>query len=328
MLPKKILKAIAKRYWMLMSILIAALLFVNVYGLKAKQEPKVIREAVILYQCEAWYYHSARVEKENPLFDVGTVLSNRDIYFSSISPNLTCKFKFKATKPMNLSAETKLVMSAADGITYWRKEEKISSKELFGKEIEIPFNISIKDVRKEIRTIQDSLDFHGGKVKVEVVTTIKYEEKKKTLHLSIDFTGSAYKVRGDKFTDFGKKEILIKKNTQENFPIHTIFTPIIAILMASFTFIRLRYPPIRPVVKEEVEYKKFKDFISEGKAPSKREKLIRVEINSLKDLVSIAIDAGERVILDKEEGIYFVLHGNAMYFYKSYLQTSKRRSAK
>jgi hypothetical protein len=63
------------------------------------------------------------------------------------------------------------------------------------------------------------------------------------------------------------------------------------------------------------EREEFDDWISSGSLPAPLLDRPRVEIDSLEDLVDVAIDSDRRVIEDRDRGAFFVADGELLYRY-------------
>jgi len=346
----KFMSAIARKYLVSLVILIVALSISGIYAygvLSPRYETITETESIALYEYNAEYEHSTVVEHGNPLWPVGCELSNQPVYFSAIAPNLNANFNFQISAPppsaddISISANylTKLILSASrKNITYWHKEKTISSgrMSLSGDvKLQKHFSLNITEINAEIDAIQDSLKFYGGDVNVEVVMTVRYNgevdgekvDGQKEFSLPIEISGSTYKVPSKSYEEVVKKEVVRKVKvplppSKGDKIVSFSSISILFLLIAAFTVIKLRYTPlddtaIQEHIKEE-EYEKFKDLISEGKLPSDADikGMVRLEVKSLEDLTNIAIDTDERVILDEEKSIYFVIHGNVIYAYR------------
>ncbi|MDI6886263.1 MAG: DUF5305 family protein [archaeon] len=306
--------AVARRYKLILVIFIVALCLSSLYTYAVfgipHYETRAESESVTLYQYKAWYEHSVEVEQGNPLWPVGWTLSNQPVYFSTLSPNLNGSFNFQINAPSSsdISANylTKLVLSSSSkNTTYWRKENTLSSgrMDLRGSDkLQNYISLNISEIMKEIKTIQDSLDFSGGITNVEVITTVRYNgevggervDEQKDFSLPIKISGSIYEVPRKSYEETIKKDVVREVNvllSPSNLEkiVASSSISIFFLLILAFTLVKLKYKPlddsaIQELIKEE-EYGKFKDLISKGKLPSDINiSMVRLEIKSLEDL--------------------------------------------
>ncbi len=337
----KFLGVVAKRYWVILVLLIVALSISGIYAyevLSPHYETISKSESVTLYQYKAWYEHSAVVEQRNPVWPVGYTFSNQPVYFSAISPNMNGSFNFQITgSSTDIAAQylTKLILSSSiQNTTYWRKERTISSgsMDLRGDDkLQSAFSLNISEIEKEIDAIQDSIDFSGGSTNVEVITTVVYNgevggervDEQKDFPLPIKISGSIYEVSSKSYDETIKKDVVREVNvllspSKADKIVSFSSISILFLLILAFTLVKLKYKPlddsaIQELIKEE-EHEKFKDLISEGKLPSDINiSMLRLEVKSLEDLINIATDIDERVIFDEDASLYFIIHDNILY---------------
>lgn len=337
--------AVARRYWLILVILLVALSISSIYAygvLSPHYETRTESESIALYEYNAWYEHSVEVEHGNPLWPVGWKLSNQPVYFSAISSNLNGSFNFQISAPSSadISAHylTKLILSSSiKNTTYWHKEKTLSKGTMVlsgGDKLQTAFRLNISEIEKEIDAIQDSLDFSGGSTSVEVITTVRYNgevggekvNEENDFLLPIKISSSTYKVSSKNYEETIKKDVLREVNvplspSKGDKIVSFSFPSILFLLIVAFTVIKLKYTPLDESAIQELinekEYEKFKDLISRGKLPSDiNMSMVKLEVKSLEDLANIAIDKDERVIFDEDESLYFIIQDNFLYLYR------------
>lgn len=335
---------IAKRYWVILVLLIVAFSVSGIYAynvLTPQYETRTESESVTLYEYKAWYEHNAVVKQGNPLWPVGWTLINQPIYFSTICSNLNVSYNFKITgSSTDIAAQylTKLVLSSSsENTTYWSKETIISDGTIHltgGNNLHESFSLNISEIEDEINAILDSLDFYGGDANAEIITTVRYSgyvgservDEQKEFPMSIKISGSTYKVTSKSYDETITRDVIRTVNVLQSPSkgdkiVSFSFPSIFFLLILAFTLVKLKYKPLDESAIQELinekEYGKFKDLISRGKLPSDiNMSMVKLEVKSLEDLANIAIDKDERVIFDEDAALYFILHNNFLYLYR------------
>lgn len=326
-----------KRYWLL-TILVFSMLFIfsSFIGYQNLSSQKYVEKNVSIELCswKGWYTWFSIIEKENPLWPIGTRLYDQAIYFSAIAPNLTITFHFRISLPeltINYQLKTILLSSIKD-VSYWSKEEVICSGELKGGELIKDFQINVVKIETEIKQIKEKLNFYAGDTELRVIAIVRYKGKinveeineQKVFLLSIKPYGSYYQVLSTPYEGKVKREVIQKvlippSNVEK---IISIGPP--AIFLFASICIGVMKLKNKPLTKNEIEelkmkkeYKKFKEQISFGEYLEVLEKEKKpIKIKSLRDLVEIAIDMDKRVIYDPVKEIYFIIAEDILYLYQ------------
>lgn len=334
---------VKRKYWLL--ALIGLLVLFSVFSVIAYQNlstPKYVerKENIMLYSWQSWYNYSATVEKENPLWPVGMRLNEQTVYFPAVASNLIGKFHFQISSAEIPSGPTELttnyqlkrILSSSGkdkdkDIVYWSKETAISSGE--GKEGE--FQSDMTEVGEEIKWIKKGLNFDGGNIELKVIASVNYQgeigneriNEWKEFPLVIKPSSSYYQVSSKPSNETVMKEliqkVLVSRSNSEKAIL--IAPPVILLLtIIGLAVTKVKYKPLTEgeikELKKKREHERFKEQIAIGEysGPDLSKKTINVQ--SLKDLIELAIDSDKRVIFDPKKQVYFVIDGDILFFYQ------------
>jgi len=330
---------LTKKYWIIsLIILIIAFALTSIYTYQRLNTPQYIiqTQSIDLGKIECSFKHEALVKNPNPLWPQGTILSNQSLYFLKVSPELRGIFYLKISTPystdITIDIKLKKILSCEErGSSYWSKEEILWTETIEEvKEFIKEFSINLTEIKNLIREMRESLDFYRGETKLQILATISYQGKiqnkeikgEKQCLLLIELQDSYYKVSVVPFEEKIKDEKI--QRIQISLPIREkiISLTLPGILLASIislVVVKLRYKPLAreeiEKLKREREYQKFKDEISLGEYPGDSPFKVKIKVNSLRDLIAIAVDGYKRVIYDEEKKIYFVVDGEILYYY-------------
>ncbi|MBR1369371.1 hypothetical protein RJ53_07630 [Methanocalculus chunghsingensis] len=322
-----------------MLILVPAIVIsgIGVYNTMFVVQYQEIRYEEPLYTLNGSYSNSAIVMMENPLWPVGTTLSDQKTYFYAASPVLTSTFRFEAlARDVNLRISTvtkaTLAMTAGGGSPFWKKDLIISedTAQLNSDSFEKTISLNIKDLGDEISAISGVLNLRQGTPSAEIVTTVIYtgtlngEEITgiSTYSLPVELGSGYYSVAGDTVqseTVTTPRMRLVRKEPPviEKYLLTAGFLILVAILIfVLITTISVRRQGgIDPeALKREDIRIEYKDWISSGRYTGLRNTDM-IEFASLEDLVAAAVDMNQRVIYDENSGIYFFVVNELMYRY-------------
>lgn len=291
------------------------------------------------------FTHSATVTRSSRAFAAGAVLHNRSVYLSSVSPELTGEHRFRhrgdverATATTNVTLVKRSVTGTGDEQTeLWRVSEPLSATESTLGQNETAstgFRVNVSEQRNETREIERELGGAPGRVEMFVRVTTRVtatvEDRRlnrtRTDRLTIELGQSAYSVSTN---ETGEREKPIRRETV-TVPVEknatriyggTAFAAVWLVAAAGLAYAgRREVLPLAPDVVAAVERARtrdrFDEWISVGRVPepSARERLVTVD--SLEDLVDVAIDSDRRVIEDAEDERFVVIDGQVWYCFE------------
>ncbi|HOP08895.1 MAG TPA: DUF5305 family protein [Candidatus Methanofastidiosa archaeon] len=275
------------------------------------------------------YDVSAEVVNENPIYDVGSKLTDMAGYFYSISPvaEMTFTLDFDPSiEDANVSVETETVLLIQNlddnDVPYWTKEITVSSSSFSFQGTSSNTDVQYIDAEEIYSTIEDISNEVGGSSGRAVgyyVTTVLMTgsisntdiNEQASYSIPMYFRSDYYYADSENAnTQTQTRSFYTIREIETNREVMDLWMQIV---IAAFGLLVFLYAVAAGRTKDGSDYAEFKDWVSEGSFPGGGwEKEVYIPI--LKDLVDIAIDTGKRVIYDKEEDIFFVIDGNVLYF--------------
>lgn len=301
-----------------------------------------VDETVAAWETTTAYDHSATVTRENPLFEQGIVLANRDAYFLRITPVLDGSHRFTygaAAGSMAVRLDSTLVIEAVDDdgeTTYWQRTRPLDSFERSnvapGETLRLPFSVNVSAVNQEVEEIQAAVGQSPGETTVAIRTTATYEgtiegqsvRRSRTTELPIQLATATYTVTEG---ETGRQQQTITEPrtvTRSYGPLWTVGGPLAvllglvgAVVLSVLDTGRLALSPAEATrltyLRDRAEYEAYLSEIAppaDLPAPS--------TASSLAALVDYAIDSDCGVLADHdaEPTRYHVVDGDRHYVYE------------
>lgn len=262
----------------------------------------------------------------NPeLYEPGERLVDMPVYFYNESPELSLLVEIETPNDVEVDVDARLtveIVAQRDGEVFWEEVELLAFEEATVSDGQVTFEGS-KDMR-EVVAVVDRIDSRiggAGNVESQFVLEVMYESEEYEGSLTTDseivLTQGAYWLDGD------------FEETQTESRTQTIEEPlgpdrgqvslyglmaIMSLLVAGVVAVVLRGDIDTEQLETDVAHSQHEDWISHGEIPTRGEKEF-VGIDSLVDLVDIAIDSNKRVIYQRSIDTYAVIEGDLVYFY-------------
>lgn len=303
-------------------------------------EPVYRDEQVVVssYTHRGHYDYLPLVTMENPLYPQGTILDvGKPAYFDTVSPVVDVKLEYEldATKSADLSVEYETVVVATskgnENEVFWKKTYPVKHDEpvrIKNRETTIhDFSLDIPEIRTNVENVQEQLGFSKD-TNIEVLTYVIYEgtingktvENTEIFTIPIELSSSYYKIPEKK--DFTNTvDTYHTKKVPVNSSISNLKEPLASILFAGSLILLMGIikkqgktdPTYIRRLEIEKETEQYADWISNGNLPVKTDSLMEIKINSLKDLLDVAVDMNSRIIYDNNERTYFLIHDGVLY---------------
>ncbi len=290
------------------------------------------------------FEHGAAVERDAVVFDEGVVLEDRTLYFTRVSPVLNGTYRLNHSgdaEPATARAEITVILRAADEVDdetveYWRTVEGNESAEVDAlppdEPLTVDFSTNISRVLERIEEIEDDLEASPGQTEVVVLADAAIETE----------------VDGEEFTDTRNDRLVIEPDVgtytvrseaegdREQDATETVVTEIepsfleayasvLAVLVAAFgagatVWARRRgLFDLPSETVERIEFERardeFDEWISRGSASTVYAEG-EVRLDSLEDLVDVAIDSNRRVT-ELDDGSFVVYVDGVVYVYET-----------
>lgn len=279
---------------------------------------------------------AATVTGESELYERGTVLRDSPVYLTPIAPELTITVETTVSdgRSADVTQQLALVYRAEqDGETFWRDSTVLARENgsVSGGPVTASATVNVDDVRQRLRTITRET---GPRTKVHAVVTHRAEYR--TGEHEDELTGTAplsvseqtYSLRGN--LDASRTH-LEQEDVTRPIPERThsllggdltvakwsIWAGVLALafwIVAVHAAVVARRSHDLAALERRFERQRFAEWISRGEVPSEVGDR-QIAIDSLTDLVDVAIDADRRVIYDPDRGLYVVVDDGVAYTY-------------
>ncbi|WP_435066170.1 DUF5305 family protein [Halobaculum sp. EA56] len=267
---------------------------------------------------------TAVVTGNTTLYDRGTTLRNRSVYFTSATPELT--FVVQTAVPADQSVElthvlTFEVVGLRDERPFFTERRTLINKSTTttnGTATESA-SINVSDVRRDLQERQAVVG-GAGEFQITVQLNVSYatEDYEGTISASTPFviSGQAYYLS----EELSAEETRSTTVTREVRRPPTLFEygglGVLGLILfgVSATVIRIERTADTEALKVNIIHDRNDEWISRGEFPTESDKQY-ISILTLEDLVDVAIDSGRRVIFDPSIDAYAVIDGDEIYYY-------------
>lgn len=290
--------------------------------------------------------HQAEVRQPNPVFEEGTVLS-QSLYYTRLTPELEGSYEYRYSSDhggeLDVDLETYLLVQAVDddGNAYWSEREPLGQESVEGLEpgetAETSFAVVVADVDERIEEIEEGLGASVGTTEATVVVDATAagevgveggEEPVANNHAAtfvLEPGGETYTVETDVEGTVEDGEFTREVTTERTYgPLRTYGS--LALLVAGLAGLgALGYARHEDLIApteaelaalaEARQRAEFDEWISAGRFPEEEFAGPRIELDSLEDLVDVAIDCDGRVIGDADRDAFYVADGRMYYTY-------------
>jgi len=293
------------------------------------------------YTQYANYTYTTAVTQPNPLYPQGTILEmGQPAYFFSVSPSQDISFKYRLeaadSAALTVGLKTTVVALGKEGSgeeekIFWQKAFPIGNPKTVqlksGEAVTSNFTLDVLEMQSKAKEIQSQLNY-SSEPSIELITSVDYQGKingkdvraTKNFAVPINISSTYYQMpENPGFSEDTYENITVQKSSsllKVKFPLalFLLSTVLIGILLPLRKMGKVDPSHIEKLEREKKK-SSFKDLISTGKFPEDTKSFMKIEINSLQELVDAAIDMNERVIHDPASGAYFAIHNNAFYIF-------------
>lgn len=283
------------------------------------------------------FEHGATVEGEPPVFENGSQLEDRRVYFPNASPELDGEFLYShdVNGDSDLTVETQILVrmeefNQNEEEIVWQDTQLVTSEqtELGPDETqEVSFTVDIADRYNQIQEIQAQLGNEWDPrmiviAETQVSGTVDGQsvEKGETHRLPMEVGELRYRVGEDEASSAGARGPLLSPvgliMVMRGLGMSLLVVSIVA--LAALVIARQQgtlTPPVRdPALTQFDQHRDLYDeWISKGVLPDEYLDKSRIQVPTLEELVNVAYDSDSRVINDVERNAYYVVAGDAVY---------------
>ncbi|WP_252700565.1 DUF5305 domain-containing protein [Natronosalvus vescus] len=303
---------------------------------------------VEVWSTTAGYHHSAEVQVDNPVFDVGDELSNQPVYYTRIAPELEGEFRHRydgTDGVVTLDVELERVVRSVDGDAgeYWSVSESLGSSTVddleAGETHTTAFTLDVPGLANETDEIDSSLGSTPGTTETVVVAYVTLEgtvdgesvNQTNRYELVVDPDGDTYTVEGpenDRYAEERTEAVESDAAAGAGFDLGESLGGLVLLVLSlsalGATTVAKRRGALTPSAADleraraRHEREQFDDWITRGVLPDAVLDRPRVDVDTLEGLVDVAIDCEKRVIEEQTEDgpSYWVLDGGLLYVYE------------
>ena len=344
-------------FWVLAIALVAIGLFSGYVAATSYLAPGTHAEERVdsSWTVESSLAHEAPVVASNPVFEKGSTLEDRSVYYRSIAPvaNGTYVFSYGSSVGGDLAVESNVVLQirsvGEDGETvYWETNRQLASRSVTGVSpgdtVATEFRLNTTAVAQRLDAIESSLGGGPGSIRADVVVWSTFEGtvagtsvQDRELHrVPISIESGTYS-----FEDSGPWQRQIQETRQvqvpnEQGPVGSIVAPIVTLLsLVGLGLLGLVYTrdlhELTAGERAKLSYfrdrSSYDEWIPRARLPEGGIGERRASVATLEDLVDLAIDTDERVIEDTGRNAYGVQHEDVYYIYSPPVQIQSAPSA-
>ena len=301
-----------------------------VYTTHISPDEQVEERVVNSWSATGEFDHDATVQNDTEVFAEGETLTDRSTYFTSVSPVLdgTFTYGFEASSgELDVAVDVELVVRSVDdeGEEYWSVSDDFGSETDTlepGGEVAAPFSVDVAALENRTERIEEELGSSPGStelvVRAQVNTTGTVDgepvETEETFVLGIEPDGDTYSVEAVDAGDRTYERTEPETTAASVGPLRSIGS--LALLLGGVGGLLVvgsakRRDALAPPETQRTrlavarEREQFDDWISRGTLDEDFRDRPRIEIETLEDLVDLAIDSDRRVIEDGD-GYYVV----------------------
>jgi len=272
---------------------------------------------------------SAVVSNNTSLYDVGEKLSDMPVYFYAATPNLTYHIRTAVPQSAETEVSTRLSLhlrATRNGDTFWEY------RDLFGAEqatvtdglhwTNVTVNMSeVSDTISSKRAAIGSIGSFSATHRLQVNYTSTAGDGTLTASAPLVTTSRAYWIDGD------LGDSTVNRHTRTETVVGTPDLQTVTLLLSlavvlvggSYSVFRRSRTYDLNSIEEDIMRQQFSEWISNGEIPTKSEKEY-IRVDSIEDVVDIAIDTNKRVIYDRNLDVYAVVEEDIVYFYTTNTQ--------
>ncbi|NHX36596.1 MULTISPECIES: DUF5305 domain-containing protein [Halolamina] len=285
------------------------------------------------WAADGTFHHAADVTGENPVFPVGSTLSNRSTYYTEVSPELDGEYVLTYTGRDAASASVTLdaslvIQSSSDGTVYWRDRTGLDSTSVDsvapGESVGLGFALNATEVAERRSAIQSALGDTQGEISTFVVVDVGVAgtvdggsaDLSFTHRLPVSVDGQSYTVGPEEAGSEPMTTTRTVSTTEEYGPFWSLGGPLLFLVgaagLAALTVGRRRdtfslSEAERDLLAFRDDRAEFDEWIVRARLSPELDGRTQAEAESLEDVVDFAIDAGAGVVEDPGSGRFYAL---------------------
>lgn len=345
------LRIVANEYATVVAVALVVLTLAGgglIYATYADPGTETREEVVAEWQTTSGYTHSATVVNGTTVFPSGSTLSDRSVYYTQVSPVLDAEFRYGFDAPegsLTVEGRTTLVIrSVGEGgedsepPVFWQREERLGtfSETLApGESVTSTASVDVRAVTEDIEAIESELGASPGTTEIRLRSSVtasgevagESESREATRTLTFEPGGGTYSVAAPAPETERYQQTRQVTAERTYGPVRRAAGPalvgvgVIGLIGFALAY-RREYFEVTDAERRSLEFADRRDDLDEWISRGRIDREMtgddreRVRIDTLDDLVDIAIDTDSRVIEDTQRRQYYVLDGARRYVYK------------
>jgi hypothetical protein len=317
----------------------------------ATPETRQVTEQTDVQSFETTVSTSATVTGNTSLYESGRTLSNMPVYLVGASPNVTvtAHTEVPEDRAVNVSQQITIDLYATrNGEMFWSNTTTLAadSERVTDGSLVTETTINIREIQRgrlsEVQPEAESVGVLHAKIHADTVYKANTYEGSLAVTTPVEMTSRSYAIDAPlsdershatpvtrTVTDSGEQvttgtPVTSNATAQAGFlpgfgsgtlSMDTVIRVVLGVIaiVAAFTIRRIYHRlPSQEELRQAYDRVRYGDWISQGQIPES-DAYERIAIEEFVDLIDIAIDSDKRVIHDREQGIYAVIDGTAIY---------------
>jgi hypothetical protein len=299
------------------------------YDVQTAPETRFETQTVGTWEPDVGFSHSAVVSNTSIVFDRGQRLSERELYFTRISPVLDGQYRLSHSGDADAATgrvDLRLVLQATeevdteDGetetVTYWRQIDPLASEEIErlppGETHIVQFETNATELTNRLDRIEEDLGASPGTREIVVVADTTFEAEvegerftdERTDRLRLEPDGGTYSVDSEVDSSEPYEATATVEVPVEHAPAELYGGPALVVLglLGALGVGGLTHRgafAVSPAERRRLTFQRaredYDEWISRGALPDESADRV-IELDSLEDVVNTAIDSDRRVV--------------------------------
>ncbi|WP_331235382.1 DUF5305 domain-containing protein [Natronorarus salvus] len=266
---------------------------------------------------------SALVTADDSLYGSGTTVEDPSRYLLSDMPELSIEVQTEAPEGSDVTHELVLVTTAsADEEAFWEERETLIEEThvVGGEPVRSETEIDMRALSESIEETEDRLSNVGSiGLALELRTTYDtgtYADEQ-TSSVPLELTADAYWFDGSLSEESEHAEVVTREVEEEPDVFAGAGLALVGLAAgvgSAFAWRRREEVVDFGALTQEVHSRRHAEWISNGQIPMWMGKDY-VRLDTLEDVVDVAIDTNQRVVHDTERNLHAVIQGDVVYYY-------------
>ena len=310
-----------RRIALALAILGAVLLVLAIWTV-ATPASETVRQPADSQTIESEVSHSAVVQSADSPWEQGTTLEDHPAYLLNASPTLDVAVRTDAPPGSTVFHDARLQLRVVrNGDVVWEETRSLAAEEVTatnGTAVSTA-SIDVEQLQAQRRDLQQQ--FAGvGTVQTRIVADARYEtdsyEGTLSANAPLTITNRAYWIDGDPSDSAARsRTVTVERTAPVDWGTVALFVLLgLAAVGGAAAAATYRVEADIDWLQQEVHRQRYDDWISDGNLPMGVGSEY-VALDSLKDVVDVAIDTNQRVVYDDRRNVFAVISGEVVYYY-------------